>query len=283
MRGAAGGGDERGEAALLGARGPLGGELRAPVSRHDAALVRDAEARQQLVGVFHRLPVGGRAHDDADERAGGAARARGLLHGPDPIVRAQALQERAVSAANSSKRRGGCPRRAVRRARSSGDALRPFSWKNAYMSRKSKTIHAGRNASDCFSHASRSFPPYAILRPRTPPHVAAVAVAVRTSPPTRFTVSPSAAPPPAAPGGRATAAASAMSRTSTRDRPTSPKGCGYAPYASMTSLYLVSFWKKLFGRRIVNGSPETLSAASTESFAPKCGRCGALSTPCTDR
>src|ERR1017187_8666759 len=68
MRGAASGGDDHGETALLGARGPLGRQPRAPVSRHDAALVRDAEARQQLVGVFHRLPVGRRTHDDAHER-----------------------------------------------------------------------------------------------------------------------------------------------------------------------------------------------------------------------
>src|ERR1019366_4890023 len=297
MRGTAGGGDDHGETALLGARGPLGGELRAPVSRHDAALVRDAEARQQLVGVLHRLPVGGRAHDDAHERDGGAARAAGLFHGRDPTVRAQALQKRAVSAANSSKRRGGGPRRDESRSTSGGGALRPFSWKNAYMSRKSKTIHGGRNASDCFSHASRSFPPYAILRPRTPPHVAAVAVAVRTSGPTRFTVSPLAAPaaartsgprsfpvPPfAAPAVRAIAAASAMSRTSTRERPTSPKGCGWGTLPSMASLYQVSFWKKLFGRRIVNEIAELLSAASTASFAPKCGRWGASSARRTER
>ncbi len=72
---------------------------------------------------------------------------------------------------------------------SSGVAFRPFSWKNAYMSLKSNTVNAGRNASAAFSHASRSFPPYAILRPRTPPHVAAVPVAVRRSGPTRLTVS----------------------------------------------------------------------------------------------
>src|ERR1019366_8647302 len=46
-------------------------------------------------------------------------------------------------------------------------------------------------------------------------------VAVVTSGPTRFPVSPFAAP-----AVRAIAAASAMSRTSTRERPTSPKGCG---------------------------------------------------------
>ena len=53
--------------ALLGARGVLEEEIGRAVRAHDPDLERDAELLERVGGVGHRLPVGLRAHDDADE------------------------------------------------------------------------------------------------------------------------------------------------------------------------------------------------------------------------
>ena len=74
-----------------------------------------------------------------------------------------------------------------------------------------------------------------------------------------------------------------MSRTSTRETPTLPSGCGYTPYFVIASTNHASFWKKLLGLRIVYGMPLALIAVSMATFEAKCGICGGFSASCTDR
>ena len=62
-------GDDDLQAAFLGLSRELGHQGGRPVGGDDAALVRDAEPGQHLVGVAHGLPVALAAHNDGD--AGG--------------------------------------------------------------------------------------------------------------------------------------------------------------------------------------------------------------------
>ena len=50
----------------------------------------------------------------------------------------------------------------------------------------------------------------------------------------------------------------------------------------MASLYQESFWKKLLGRRMVNGIPDSATAISMGTLAPKWAGELALSAPWTD-
>ena len=56
------------EAARCGAAGVFEQQVRRAMRGDDAALERHGKRRQHVGGVAHRLPVGGRAHDDADQR-----------------------------------------------------------------------------------------------------------------------------------------------------------------------------------------------------------------------
>jgi hypothetical protein len=68
VRGAAGAGDQHLEAALAGRGRVLEQEVGRAVRRDHAHFVRDAELLERLGRGPQGLPVGGRAHDDADER-----------------------------------------------------------------------------------------------------------------------------------------------------------------------------------------------------------------------
>jgi hypothetical protein len=74
---------------------------------HDLALVGDAEAGEDLVGMAHGLPVGLAAHDDSDERL------TGITHMPETHDDARHAVSQALSglgqfARNVRPQRAGC-------------------------------------------------------------------------------------------------------------------------------------------------------------------------------
>ena len=68
VRCAAGACDQHLEAARVRAGGVLEQQIGRAMRGHDAHLVGDRELLEHLGGALHGLPVGGGAHDDADER-----------------------------------------------------------------------------------------------------------------------------------------------------------------------------------------------------------------------
>ncbi|MBL8612098.1 MAG: hypothetical protein JNL38_32450, partial [Myxococcales bacterium] len=90
------------------------------------------------------------------------------------------------------------------------------------MKRKSVTMNVGIIAEAAFDQTSRSLPAYATLVPSADDHISAVEAPFTRVGPARTNDLFSK------PGFvRALTDASAMSRTSTRWRPTSPSGCAY--------------------------------------------------------
>ena len=70
VRGPARAGDDHFEAAGDRVRRVRRGIGWRAVRRHDACLMRDAEAGQDLGSLTHRVPVGLASHDDGNERRG---------------------------------------------------------------------------------------------------------------------------------------------------------------------------------------------------------------------
>src|SRR5688572_28876212 len=67
MGGATGTGDDDFDAAALGAGGVFEQQVGGAMSRDHAGLDRNLELLERLDSGAHRLPIGGRAHDDADQ------------------------------------------------------------------------------------------------------------------------------------------------------------------------------------------------------------------------
>src|SRR5712692_7208935 len=90
MRGPARGRDDDLDAAAFGPRRVLRRQGGRAMGGHDLALVGDAEAGEDLVGMAHGLPVGLAAHDDSDERLTGIAH-KPETHDDAAIAVSQAL------------------------------------------------------------------------------------------------------------------------------------------------------------------------------------------------
>ena len=76
VRRATGTGDDHPDAAPRRPLGIVDQPVRGAVRRDDLGLMRHAQRAQRVGGMAHRLPIGGRTHDDADEglrHAGGVA------------------------------------------------------------------------------------------------------------------------------------------------------------------------------------------------------------------
>jgi len=69
--GAAGASDDDLQATTTGGQGIILELKRRAVSAHDLGLKGDTQLLERVGGVDHRLPVGLRTHDDADQRCGG--------------------------------------------------------------------------------------------------------------------------------------------------------------------------------------------------------------------
>ena len=83
MRGATGAGDDHLDSALLGSGGVLEEEIGRAMGGDDSCFMWNTKASESPGGVFHGVPIGAGAHDDADERmrigAGLAVSSNGFL------------------------------------------------------------------------------------------------------------------------------------------------------------------------------------------------------------
>src|SRR4029077_4501165 len=83
MRGATGASDDHLDSALLGRRGVLEEEIGRAMGGDDSCFMWNTKAGEKRGCVFHSVPIGAGAHDDADERmlivAGLAVSSNGFL------------------------------------------------------------------------------------------------------------------------------------------------------------------------------------------------------------
>src|SRR5437773_3220946 len=115
MRGPARGRDDDLDAAALGPRRVLRRHGGRAMGGHDLALVGDAEAGEDLVGMAHGLPVGLAAHDDSDERL------TGIAHMPETHDDAHHAVSQALSGGGTI--RSWCSRRTTRSKRLSSSTM----------------------------------------------------------------------------------------------------------------------------------------------------------------